>query len=81
MHGTDLDDVPDQIEHIATLVGIDLDIAEGMTEADFIARRATFLAQFPELTFGGDFPFEHYFTKGLDAAANISIITRGLVAR
>ena len=86
LHGTDLDDVLDQIEYVAELVGIDhvgigLDIAEGMTEEDFLVRRKTFLAQFPELKFGGDFPFEHYFTRGLSSAGNFRSITRGLVDR
>lgn len=86
LHGTDLADVLDQIEYVAELVGIDhvgigLDIAEGMTEEDFLIRRKTFLAKFPELKFGGDFPFEHYFTRGLDSAAKIRAITRGLVER
>ena len=86
LHGTDLDDVLDQIEYVAGLVGVDhvgvgLDIAEGMTEEDFLVRRKTFLAKFPELKFGGDFPFEHYFTKGLNSAAHIREITKGLVSR
>lgn len=86
LHGTDLGDVLDQVEYIAELVGVDyvgigLDIAEGMTEADFLVRRETFLAKFPELKFGGDFPFEHYFTRDLNSAAHIGAITRGLVGR
>jgi len=86
LHGTDVDDLLDQIEYVAELVGIDhvgigLDISEGMTEGDFLARRETFLAKFPELKFGGDFPFEHYFTRGLDSAGGIRRITRGLAGR
>ena len=86
LHGTDLGEFLDQVDYVADLVGIDhvgvgLDIAEGMTEEDFLARRKTFLAKFPELKFGGDFPFEHYFTRGLATAANMRSITAGLVDR
>jgi membrane dipeptidase len=83
---SELSEFIEQIEYVAELVGIDhvgvgLDIQEGMTEESFMERRKTFLTQFPELKFGGDFPFETYFVKGLATAANFRSITLGLSER
>jgi membrane dipeptidase len=84
--GTDLSEFIDQIDYVAELVGIDhvgigLDIAEGMTAEDFARRKETFLARFPELKAGGDFPLEHYFTRGLSSAREFPNITEGLTRR
>ncbi len=84
--GASLDQYLDQIDHVVSLVGIDyvgvgLDISEGMTQEQFVQRRATFLTKFPELKMGGDFPLEHYFARGLSSAAMIGNITRGLIER
>ncbi len=84
--GATIEMFADQVDHVAELVGPDhvaigLDINEGMTEADFMARRQGFLTRYPELRFGGDFPFEHYYVFGLTTMANLSIITEELVRR
>ena len=85
-NGARLDDFVDQVDYLVELVGVDhvglgLDISEGMTEADFLERRTTFLARYPELSAGGEFAFEHYYTDGLSTMANMQLITEGLVAR
>jgi membrane dipeptidase len=84
--GADLDQYLDQIDYMIDLVGPDhvgvgLDISEGMTQEEFERRRATFLTKFPELRFGGDFPLEHYFARGISSAAQFPNITTGLQRR
>jgi membrane dipeptidase len=83
--GTTIDDYVDQIEHVAELVGADhvgigLDRVEDLTSEDMEERRRTFLTQFPELRAGGDFPFEHYYTRDL-SMGNMLPVTRELLAR
>ena len=84
--GSDLSDYLDQVDYMVDLVGPDsvgigLDISEGMTQEEFIVRRATFLTKFPELKVGGDFPLENYFTRDLSSAAETPGITHGLAER
>ncbi len=84
--GATIDEFLDQVDHVAELVGpehvgLGLDINEGMTEEQFMARRQGFLREFPELRFGGDFAFEHYYVTGLDSMAHLRRITAGLLAR
>jgi membrane dipeptidase len=84
--GATLDEFLDQIDLVAELVGpqhvgLGLDINEGMTEESFLARRKGFLAKYPELRFGGDFAFEHYYVTGLSTMANMRSITAGLLGR
>ena len=84
--GSNMSDYLDQVDYMVDLVGHDhvgigLDISEGMTQEEFILRRATFLTKFPELKVGGDFPLKNYFSRGLSSAAETPGITRGLVER
>jgi membrane dipeptidase len=84
--GSDLSDYLDQVDYMVDLVGPDsvgigLDISEGMTQEEFILRRATFLTKFPELKVGGDFPLKNYFTRDLSSAAATPGITQGLAER
>ena len=84
--GATLDQFLDQIDHLVDLIGVDhvglgLDINEGLTPEIFAERRKTFLKEFPELSMGGDFPFEHYYVFGLTSMASAPKITEGLVRR
>jgi membrane dipeptidase len=84
--GASIDQFVDQIDHVVELVGIDhvgigLDVNEGMTPEDFEARRKGFLREFPELQAGGEFPFENYYTRGLNTMRNTGLITENLVGR
>lgn len=86
LEGTTLDDYVDQLEYLGNIVGLEhvaigLDINEGMTEADYEVRKRTFLARFPELQAGGEFPFEHYYTRGLGSGADLPSLTHVLVDR
>lgn len=68
--GASLDEYVDQIDYVVQLVGSDavgigLDVNEDMTEEDFLERRKGFLRDFPELSSGNEFPFEHYYVRGL----------------
>jgi len=83
--GATLAEFVDQIDYVVDLVGIDhvgigLDISEGMTREDFEERKTSFLGKFPELG-GGEFPFEFYYTTGLDSMAKTGLITDALVER
>ena len=83
--GASMNDYLDQIEYVVDLVGPDhvgigLDRTEDLTAEDMDERRRTFLTQYPELRAGGDFPFEHYYTRGL-AMSSMAPITRGLLER
>ncbi len=84
--GATIEQFVDQIDYLVELVGIDhigigLDINEGMTPEVFEARRKGFLTEFPELTMGGDFPFEHYYASGLTSMRHVDRITDALVRR
>lgn len=83
--GATLDEYVDQMEQVIDLVGIDhvgigLDVNEDMTVEDFGARRPGFLASYPELSAGGDFPFEHYYVKGM-SMGNLLPLTENLLQR
>jgi membrane dipeptidase len=84
--GATVEQLVDQIDYLVELVGVDhigigLDINEGMTPEVFDARRKGFLTEFPELTMGGDFPFEHYYAFGLTSMRHVDRITDALVRR
>ncbi|MCL6649328.1 MAG: dipeptidase [Chloroflexi bacterium] len=85
-HGATLAEYLDQIDEVVRLVGIEhvgigLDIYEGLTPAGFERRKQTFLATFPELQVGGDFPLETYWVTGLSSAAQLPSLTASLLDR
>jgi membrane dipeptidase len=83
--GATMDEFVDQIEHVIQLVGPDavgvgLDVNEDMTEQDFLERRKGFLKDFPELSTGKEFPFEHYYVSDL-SMGTLPRLTEKLVER
>ncbi|MEA2329875.1 MAG: rane dipeptidase [Thermoleophilaceae bacterium] len=83
--GATMDEFVDQIEHVVQLVGPDavgigLDVNEDMSEEDFLERRKGFLKDFPELSTGKEFPFQHYYVQDL-SMGTLPKLTQKLVDR
>lgn len=83
--GADMADFVDQVEDLCAIVGADhvgigLDIVEDLSPGEFAARQRTFFAQFPELE-GGEFPLEHYYTRGITSSRDVPAIAVALADR
>jgi len=83
--GTTVDDIVNQVLHIADLVGIDhvgigLDIVEGMTEDFWNKRVLPSFAELPGLETADPFQFETYYPAGLRSMKNMHLIAEALAA-
>ena len=83
--GASLDEFVAQIEHVVELTGVDhvgigLDRSEDLTEELMEVRRRTFLARYPELQAGGDFPLETYYARETGMGEMLPLV-RALLGR